>query len=56
MAYLISSNIVGTEVTELKDYSNLKPEQEQLINGILLKHNFFGILPTGFGTKILLLR
>ena len=56
MANLMSSNIVGTEVAEFKDYSNLKPEQKQLINRILSKCSVFGILPTGFGTKIPLLR
>ena len=53
MANLMSSNIVGTEVAQFKGYSNLKPEQKQLINGILSKRSVFGILPTGFGTKVL---
>ena len=52
----MSSNIVRTEVAQFKGYSNLKPEQEQLTNGILSKRNVFGILLTGFGTKVPLLR
>ena len=55
MANLISSNIVGAEVAQFMGYSNLKPEQEQIINGILSKSNVFGILPTGFGIKVPLL-
>ena len=38
----MSSNIVGTEVAQFMGYSNLKPEQEQLINGILSKCNVLG--------------
>ena len=53
MANLMSSNIASAEVAYFMGYSNLKPEQEQLINGVLSKHNVFGILPTGFGTKSL---
>ena len=48
----MSSNIVGTEVTQFMGYSNLKPEQEQIINRILSKYNVFGILPTGFGKSL----
>ena len=57
MANLMSSNIVGAEVTQFMGYSNLKPEQKQTINGILLKkHNVFGILPTGWRQVPLLRR
>ena len=52
MANLISSNIVGTEVAQFMGYSNLKPEQEQIINGILSKRNVFGILSTGLGKSL----
>ena len=56
MANLMLSNTMGTEVAQFKGYSNLECEQEHFINGILSKHNVFGILPSGFGTKVSLLR
>ena len=43
---------VGAEVARLMGYNNLKSEQEQIINGILLKRDVFGILPTGFGKSL----
>ena len=59
MANLKSSNIVGTEVAQFMGYSNLKPEQEQIMNWILSKPsskcNVFGILPTGFGSPFVTL-
>lgn len=41
---------VGAEVAQLMGYNNLKPEQEQLINGILSKRDVFRILPTGLAS------
>ena len=42
MSNSMSSNIieeVGTEVAQFMGYNNLKPEQEQIINGILSKYD-----------------
>ena len=41
MANLMSSNIVGAEVAQFMGYSNLKPEQEQIINGMVSKNYIF---------------
>ena len=40
---------VGAEVAHFMGYSNLKSEQEQIINGIVSKRDVFGILPSAFG-------
>lgn len=55
MANFMSSNIVeevGAEVAQFMGYNNLKPEQKQIISGILSQRDVFGILPTGFGKSL----
>ena len=43
---------VGAKVAQFMGYSYLKPEQEQIINGILSKCNVFEIPLTEFGKPV----
>ena len=59
MANFMSSNIVeevGAEVAQFMGYNNLKPEQKQIISGILSQRDVFGILPTQWIWQVPLLR
>ena len=51
----IDVETVATKVQQDLGYESLKPEQLQIVTGVLRGRDVFGVLPTGFGKTLCLL-